>query len=118
MDESRIDDIPQVSLEENTILTSPYSEEEIWKTVFQIEHNKASGLDDFLAEFYETFWDIIKENLLNCLLNSMHGNLSCFVSILVKIFFYQNLLMRNRFSNINQYIFLMFALIFYQSGNY
>jgi hypothetical protein len=36
MDESRIDDIPQVSPEENAILTSPYSEEEIWKAVFQI----------------------------------------------------------------------------------
>jgi hypothetical protein len=52
MHESRIDDIPQVSLEENAILTAPYSEEEIRKTVFQMEHNKAPGPDGFLAEFY------------------------------------------------------------------
>jgi hypothetical protein len=34
MDESRTDDIPQVSQEQNAILTSPYSKEEIKKAVF------------------------------------------------------------------------------------
>jgi hypothetical protein len=34
MDEVRIDDIPQVSPQENALLTSPYSEEEIRKAVF------------------------------------------------------------------------------------
>jgi hypothetical protein len=29
MDERRADDIPQVSIEENVFLTSPYSEEEV-----------------------------------------------------------------------------------------
>jgi mannosylglycoprotein endo-beta-mannosidase len=55
MDESRIDDMPQVSPEENAILTSPYSEEEIRKVVFQMEHNKALGPDCFPAEFYQNF---------------------------------------------------------------
>jgi hypothetical protein len=65
MDEFRIDDIPQVSLVENAILSSPYSEEEIRKAVFQMEHNKDTGLDGFPAEFYQTFWDIVKPDLLN-----------------------------------------------------
>jgi hypothetical protein len=34
LDESMIDDIPQVSPQENTILTAPYSEEEVKKAIF------------------------------------------------------------------------------------
>jgi hypothetical protein len=41
---------------------APYSEEEIRKAVFQMEHNKAPGLDGFPAEFYHSFWDIIKHD--------------------------------------------------------
>jgi hypothetical protein len=55
MDESRTDDIPQVSIEENVFLTSPYSEEEVRKAVFMMEHNKAPGPDGFPAKFYQTF---------------------------------------------------------------
>src|SRR3954462_692280 len=58
MDETRTYDIPQVSNEENTFLNSPFTEEEIKKTVFQMEHNKAPGPDGFPAEFYQHFWDI------------------------------------------------------------
>jgi hypothetical protein len=43
LDESMIDDIPRVSNEENIFLTAPYSEDEINKVVFQMEHNKALG---------------------------------------------------------------------------
>ena len=50
--ESRIADIPQVSNEENAFLTSPFSEDEVKKAVFQMEHNKAPGPDGFPAEFY------------------------------------------------------------------
>ena len=32
--------------------------------VFQMEHNKASGPDGFLVEFYQVFWGVIKEDLL------------------------------------------------------
>jgi mannosylglycoprotein endo-beta-mannosidase len=47
MDESRTDDIPQVSVEENNLLTAEYSEEEVRKAIFQMEHNKAPGPDGF-----------------------------------------------------------------------
>jgi hypothetical protein len=50
IDESRTYDIPQVSDEENNLLTSPYSEEEVKKAVFQMEHNKAPHLDGFPAK--------------------------------------------------------------------
>ena len=42
MDESRTDDIPQVSDEENSLLTAPYSEEEVRKAVFLMEHNNTT----------------------------------------------------------------------------
>ena len=55
LDETRIDDIPQVSEEENTFLISPFSEEEVRKAVFLMEHNKTPGPDGFPAEFYQHF---------------------------------------------------------------
>jgi hypothetical protein len=64
LDETRTDDIPQVSNEENDLLTAEYSEEEVRKAIFQMEHNKAPGPDGFPAEFYQTFWDTIKGDLL------------------------------------------------------
>ena len=64
MDESRTDDIPQVSDAENSLLTAPFSEEEVRKAVFLMEHNKAPGPDGFPAEFYQNFWEVIKHDLL------------------------------------------------------
>jgi len=64
MDETRTEDIPQVSNEENTFLNSPFIEEEIKKAVFQMEHNKAPGSDGFPAEFYQHFWNAIKMDLI------------------------------------------------------
>jgi hypothetical protein len=49
MDETRIADIPQVSVQENNLLTALYSEEEVKNAVFQMEHNKAPGTDGFPA---------------------------------------------------------------------
>ena len=45
LDESQREDIPQVSNEENDFLTAPFTEDEIKKAVFQMEHNKAPGPD-------------------------------------------------------------------------
>jgi hypothetical protein len=55
MDETRTDDIPQVSTEENNLLTATYLEEEVRKNVFLMEQNKAPGPNGFPAEFYQTF---------------------------------------------------------------
>lgn len=46
------------------MLTAPYSEEEVKKAVFQMDHNKAAGPNGFPAEFYQNFWDVIKSDLL------------------------------------------------------
>jgi hypothetical protein len=78
LDETQTNDIPQVSMEENGFLTEPYSEEEVMKAIFLMEHNKAPGPDGFPAEFYQTFWDTIKLDLLD-LFNVLHaGQLELF----------------------------------------
>ena len=64
LDESRTEDIPQVSELENEHLTQDFQESEVRETIFQMEHNKAIGPDGFPAEFYQVFWDVIKEDLM------------------------------------------------------
>jgi hypothetical protein len=44
-----------VSEDENEELTAPFSEEEVKLTVFDMKHNKASGLDDFPVKFINSF---------------------------------------------------------------
>ena len=72
LDESRTDDITQVTPEENNLLIAPFSEEEISKAINQMEHNKAPGPDGFPAEFYQHFWDVIKPDLLE-LFSCLHA---------------------------------------------
>jgi mannosylglycoprotein endo-beta-mannosidase len=72
MDESRTEDIPQVSIEENDLLTAAYTEDKVRKAIFLMEHNKAPGPDGFPAEFYRTFWETIKVDLLD-MFNSLHA---------------------------------------------
>ena len=62
--ESRIYDLPEVSVDENIILTQPFSEKEVLDAIAQMEHNKAPGPDGFPAEFYQSFWDVIKIDLM------------------------------------------------------
>jgi hypothetical protein len=78
MDETQINDIPHVSVEENNFLTADYSKEEVRKAIFQMEHNKAPGPDGFPAEFYQTFWETIKDDLLDLFCQFHAGQLELF----------------------------------------
>jgi len=55
LDESRRDDIPQVSVAEKQGLIASFSFEEVREAVFQMEHNKAPGPDGFPAKFHQVF---------------------------------------------------------------
>ena len=64
LDVTWIDDIPQVTDNENEILTSVFTEAEVREAIFQMEHNKAPRPDGFLAEFYQAFWGTIEGDLM------------------------------------------------------
>ena len=62
--EDQILDIPQVFLEKNDVLISEFTESEVRDAIFQMEHNKAPGPDGFPVEFYQVFWNVIKDDLM------------------------------------------------------
>jgi hypothetical protein len=49
--EEATQDIPQVSDEENSILTAPFTEKEVYEDISQMEPNKASGQMVFRLNF-------------------------------------------------------------------
>jgi hypothetical protein len=49
---------------EDILLTSTFTEDEVKEAIFQKEHNKAPGPDGFPIEFYQVFWEILKEDLM------------------------------------------------------
>ena len=53
LDESRIEDVPQLTAVENDILATPFSEKEVFEAIAQMKNNKAPGPDGFSAEFYK-----------------------------------------------------------------
>jgi hypothetical protein len=63
-------DIPQLSSQENRILTDNFTEKEVHAAIMQMEKNKAPGPEGFPAEFYQKFWDVIKLDLPCCLPHS------------------------------------------------
>ena len=75
LDESQTDDIPQVSQLENEYLTDTFSQEEVRAAIFQMEHNKAPGPDGFPLEFYQVFWNLIKDDLMALFTDFHQGNL-------------------------------------------
>jgi hypothetical protein len=72
MMENHVLDIPQLTPEENTILSAPFTEEEVFEAISQMEHNKAPGPDGFPAEFYQNCWTIVKNDLM-ALFTQLHS---------------------------------------------
>jgi hypothetical protein len=44
-----------MTYEENRLLVVDFTEEELKKTLFQMEHNKSPGSDGFPTKFYQLF---------------------------------------------------------------
>jgi hypothetical protein len=53
-----------LSTEENDILTVEFIEDEVKEAIMQMDWNKAPGSDGLSVEFYQRFWEVIKENLM------------------------------------------------------
>lgn len=54
---------PKVTLEMNELLIALPDKLEVQKAVFSIHSDKAPGLDNFSAWFYQTFWDVIGDDI-------------------------------------------------------
>jgi mannosylglycoprotein endo-beta-mannosidase len=78
MIQNRVDDITQLSEEENVLLTANFTEEEVFQAITQMEHNKSPGPDGFPAEFYQRFWDVIKKDLMAMFGHFQAGGLPLF----------------------------------------
>ena len=52
----------------NNLLTLLPSDEEIYQTIFSLNKDSAPGPDGFGALFYQTYWDIIKNDVSNVVL--------------------------------------------------
>ena len=78
LDENRVHDMPQISQEENEILTQNFSAKEVFEAIQQMEHNKAPGQNGFPAEFYQSFWEIIKTDLMVMFVQLRAGNMPLF----------------------------------------
>jgi len=45
-------------------LETPFTEEEIWKTICSLPSNKAPGPDNFTGNFYKACWPLIKDDIM------------------------------------------------------
>ena len=78
LDESRVEDVPQLETDENEILTAPFTEKEVFEAIAQMENNKAPGPDGFPAEFYKKCWHFIKGDLMPMFHEFFNGRLHLF----------------------------------------
>ena len=76
--ETENQDMPQLSNEENEILTASFTEKEVHEAIMQMEKNKAPGPDGFPAEFYQKCWAVIKDDLFAMFRDFQKGELPLF----------------------------------------
>lgn len=50
---------------DNNLLCQPFSMTEVKNALFQIEKNKAAGPDRIPIEFYQSCWEIVKNDIMN-----------------------------------------------------
>jgi hypothetical protein len=76
--ESAREDINQLSNEENEILVPSFTEQEVHEAILQMEKNKAPGPDGFPAEFYQKFWETVKNDIMALFISFQNGELPLF----------------------------------------
>lgn len=60
-------------MEDNDLITSRFTEEEVRKALFSMESNKTRGPDNIPAEFYKHCWEFVKKDLMR-LFDAFHNN--------------------------------------------
>ena len=66
----------KVTQEMNKQLTKEFQKEEIIQAVWNMHPTKASGLDSMFAIFYQKYWDVIRDDVINNVLNVLNSNAS------------------------------------------
>jgi len=56
-------------------MEEPFTEENIWTTVFSLGADKASGLDGFNMQFYQHFWPMLHQDFIDTLQAFFDGHL-------------------------------------------
>jgi hypothetical protein len=57
---------PMITDDDNVNLCAIPTEQEIYDAFISIGATKASGPDGFIVLFYQTYWTVVKEVVLNC----------------------------------------------------
>ncbi|KAK6115594.1 hypothetical protein DH2020_007863 [Rehmannia glutinosa] len=67
---------PRMTDERNKILACPFEEAEVVTALTQMHPTKSPGSDGMPALFFQTFWPIIKNDVLSVVLSVLNGNVS------------------------------------------
>jgi hypothetical protein len=68
----------KLTLEENELLEEKFSEEEVKKAIFDSYSEGAPGPDGLSFVFYQSFWDMIKQDLMAMLEEFRRGQLDLY----------------------------------------
>ena len=73
LSEQFLNNLPQVSQQDNSDLESPLTLQELQAALMSMENGKSPGIDGLPVDFYKSFWSTIGEDLLEVLRNSFLG---------------------------------------------
>ncbi|KAK1282110.1 hypothetical protein QJS10_CPB22g00394 [Acorus calamus] len=65
--------LPHLSEEQRNSLSCPFQEEEIRHVIFSAEGDKAPGPDGFTFRFFQTFWTLVKADILQVFMELQSG---------------------------------------------
>ena len=105
LDETRIDDIPQVMNIENEILTSEFTEAEVREAIFQMEHNKALMVSRLNS--IRLFGEQLRMTLWQCSQCFINRSYLFIASTLEQLFYYQSVKTPLESNSTNPYVCLM-----------
>jgi hypothetical protein len=64
---------PKVTQPMNIGMDAVYTEEEVQKALFQMAPSKAPGVDGFTAGFFQRHWDLLKDDVVQAILDFLNG---------------------------------------------
>lgn len=63
--------LPKLQEKSKAVLERPLCEQELWNAMQNMEGGKASGIDGLPVEFYKAFWEVMGEDFLGVLNESI-----------------------------------------------